>query len=82
MEAILRHDDIVWAAQYLISTKLMKGQQADYQNDELHTVFDKHSTVFISIPLGIPPHRGFEHTIELEEGAKYVIYNLQPSKKV
>lgn len=29
--------------------------------------------VFIDIPLGIPPHRGFEHTIELEAGAKPVI---------
>ena len=29
--------------------------------------------VFIDIPLGIPPHRGFEHTIELEVGAKPVI---------
>ena len=73
MEAILRHDDIVWAAQCLISTKLMKGQQTDYQDDELHTVFDKHSTVFISIPPGIPLHRGFEYTIELEEGAKPII---------
>ena len=73
MEAILRHDDIVWAAQCLISTKLMKGQHTNYQDDELHTTLDKHSTVFFNIPPGIPPHRGFEHTIELEEGAKPII---------
>ena len=26
MKAIIRHDDIVWVAQCLISTKLIKGQ--------------------------------------------------------
>ena len=36
-------------------------------------MLDKHSVAFVNIPLGIPPHRGFEHTIELEEGAKLVI---------
>ena len=30
----------------------------------------------MNIPLGIPPHRGFEHTIELESGAKPVITTL------
>jgi hypothetical protein len=29
--------------------------------------------VFGPIPLGVPPDRGFEHIIELEEGAKPVI---------
>ena len=36
-------------------------------------MLDKNSIVFINIPLSIPPHRGFEHIIELEEGAKPVI---------
>ena len=31
------------------------------------------SKVFEAIPLGRPPDRGFEHTIELEEGAKPMI---------
>jgi hypothetical protein len=33
----------------------------------------KHDRVFGEIPPGRPPDRGFEHTIELEEGAKPVI---------
>jgi len=33
----------------------------------------KHDRVFGQIPLGRLPNRGFEHTIELEEGAKLVI---------
>jgi hypothetical protein len=33
----------------------------------------KHDRVFGEIPLRRPPGGGFEHTIELEEGAKPVI---------
>jgi hypothetical protein len=33
----------------------------------------QHQQVFGSIPQGRPPDRGFEHTIELEEGAKPMI---------
>jgi hypothetical protein len=33
----------------------------------------QHQQVFGSIPSGKPPNRGFEHTIELEEGAKPMI---------
>ena len=33
----------------------------------------RHQQVFEAIPLGRPPNRGFEHTIELEEGAKPMI---------
>jgi hypothetical protein len=34
---------------------------------------DRHNKVFEPIPPGAPPDRGFEHIIELEEGAKPVI---------
>jgi hypothetical protein len=33
----------------------------------------RHQQVFEAIPPGRPPNRGFEHTIELEEGAKPMI---------
>jgi hypothetical protein len=33
----------------------------------------RHDKVFGKIPPGRPPDRGFEHTIEIEEGAKPVI---------
>ena len=35
-----------------------------------------HDKVLIDIPPDIPPHRGFEHTIELEGGAKPVVTTL------
>ena len=34
---------------------------------------EEHSKVFVNIPLGIPPHYGFEYTIKLEVDAKPVI---------
>jgi hypothetical protein len=37
---------------------------------EIQRIIDKHSKVFGPIPPGVPPNRGFEHIIELEEGAK------------
>jgi hypothetical protein len=36
-------------------------------------ILDRHHKVFGPIPLGVPPDRGFENIIELEEGAKLVI---------
>lgn len=38
----------------------------------LRPILKKH-IFFEDIPLGLPPKRGFEHSIELEEGAKPVI---------
>jgi hypothetical protein len=43
------------------------------QDNDLQNIFSTHDGVFMDIPPGIPPHRGFEHTIELETGAKPVI---------
>jgi hypothetical protein len=39
----------------------------------MHELLGRHDRVFGQIPLGVPPDRGFEYTIELEEGAKPVI---------
>ncbi|XP_057871791.2 uncharacterized protein LOC131078113 [Cryptomeria japonica] len=59
MEAIFRHDEVVWATHCLISTKPVKGQLTHYQDGELQSVLDGHSLVFIDIPPGIPPQRGY-----------------------
>ena len=73
MEAIFRHDDIAWAAHCFVSTEPIKGQWTPPQDDDLQNILSKHDKVFIDIPPGIPLHRGFEHTIKLEAGAKLVI---------
>jgi hypothetical protein len=40
---------------------------------EIQRIIEKHNKVFGPIPPGVPPDRGFEHIIELEEGEKQVI---------
>ncbi|XP_059075191.1 uncharacterized protein LOC131875172 [Cryptomeria japonica] len=66
MEAIFRHGDVAWSAQRLVSNKVSGFESKSYQADLL-TVLDSHHLVFNDIPPGVPPDRGFEHTIELEE---------------
>lgn len=56
MEAIFRHDKVVWAAHCLISTKSLEEQPTYYQDEGLQLVLDEHSLVFADIPPGIPPH--------------------------
>jgi hypothetical protein len=40
---------------------------------EIQRIIDRNNKVFGPIPPGAPPDSGFEHIIELEEGAKPVI---------
>jgi hypothetical protein len=40
---------------------------------EIENLLGQHQQVFEAIPPGRPPDRGFEHTIELEEGGKPMI---------
>jgi hypothetical protein len=72
MEAIFRREDVVYAAECLISVQLDKEGHPQYSHD-IQRIIDTHSKVFEPIPPGQPPDRGFEHIIELEEGAKPVI---------
>jgi hypothetical protein len=48
------------------------GEHKQYPPD-MQRILHKHKRVFESIPPGQPPDRGFEHIIELEEGAKLII---------
>ena len=73
MEAILQRDDISWAAHCFISAKPIKGQRTPLKDDDLQNILSAHDGVFMDTPPGIPPPRGFEHTIELEASTKPVI---------
>ena len=46
----------------------MKSHPPDIQE-----IIDRHAKVFGDILHGVPPDRGIEHVIELEEGAKLVM---------
>jgi hypothetical protein len=72
VEAIFRHEDVAYTSKCLISVKTTKEGCQHYSQD-IQRILGKHENVFGKIPLGKPLDKGFEHTIELEEGAKPVI---------
>lgn len=72
MESIFRHGDIAWEAECLITTKETPNSDQPYHFN-IQELLGKHDKVLGEIPPRRPPDRGFEHTIELEEGAKPVI---------
>jgi hypothetical protein len=67
MEAIFRREEIVYASECNISTRVDKKGKVHY-TPEIQEIIEKHSKVFGPIPLRVPPNRGFKHIIELEEG--------------
>jgi hypothetical protein len=72
MESIFRHGEVAYDVECLITTwKDSEGPQ-HYQR-EIRNLLGRHRQVSGSIPPSRPPNKGFEHTIELEEGAKPMI---------
>jgi hypothetical protein len=72
MEAIFQREEIVYATECRISTRVDEQGKVHY-TAEIQEILDKHHKVFGPIPPRVPPDMGFEHIIELEEGAKPVI---------
>jgi hypothetical protein len=72
MERIFKHGEVAYVAKYLITTQKDSKDQQQYHT-EIKNLLGRHQQVFEAIPPGRPPDRGFEHTIELEEGAKPMI---------
>ena len=75
MERIFRHGEVAYAAECLITTQKDSEGRQQY-HIEIKNLLGRHQQVFEAIPPGRPPDRGFEHTIELEEGAKPMITPL------
>jgi hypothetical protein len=81
MERIFRHGEVAYAIECLITTqKDLEGRQQ--YHIEIKNLLGQHQQAFKAIPPGRLPDRGFEHTIELEEGAKPMITSpyRHPSK--
>jgi hypothetical protein len=72
MDAIFRREDIAYALECRISVRVDQKGETHY-SPEIQRIINKHNNVFGPIPPGAPPDRGFEHILELEEGAKPVI---------
>jgi hypothetical protein len=72
MERIFRHGEVAYVVECLITTwKDSEGRQQ--YHTEIRNLLGRHQQVFGSIPPGRPPDKGFEHTIQFEEGAKPII---------
>jgi hypothetical protein len=63
--------EVAYVAECLITTQRDSKGQQQYQK-KIGNLLGRHQQVFGSIPLGRPPDKGFEYTIELE-GAKPMI---------
>jgi hypothetical protein len=72
MERIFRHGEVAYVVECLITTQRDSEGRQQY-HIEIRNMLGRHQQVFGSIPLGKPLDRGFEHTIELEEGGKPMI---------
>lgn len=70
METIIKHRDILWATRCFVSSKAHSSQDGNSFHIDIKHILDKHGVVFGDIPPRVPPDRGFEHVIELEDGAK------------
>jgi hypothetical protein len=75
MEAIFRHGDVRYATPCFITSQIDDEGRRNY-NEDIRDLLSRNDKVFGKIPPGRPPDRGFEHTIELEEGAKPLITTL------
>jgi hypothetical protein len=72
MEMIFKHGEVAYATECLITTQKDSNGQQQYQT-EIKSLWGLHQLAFGLIPPGRPLNMGFEHTIELEEGAKPMI---------
>ena len=70
MEADFRKGNIEWAVEFQASEAETTGRAV---HPDIQAILDRHDVVFGDIPPGRPPERGFEHTIELEQGIQAVI---------
>ena len=70
MEANFQKGDIGWAVDLRASETETTEKTV---HPEIWTILDSYATVFGEILPGQPPDRGFEHTIELEQGIQVVI---------
>jgi hypothetical protein len=72
MERIFRHGEATFVVECLITMRKDSEGRQQYQT-EIENLLGRHQQVFGLIPPRRPRDRGFQHTIELEEGAKPMI---------
>lgn len=73
MEAIFSNGEVAYVAKCVITSQKTPNSNNPQHKANFQQVLSKHGQVFDEIPPQLPPKREFEHTIELEEGAKPII---------
>ena len=68
MEEVLQKGDIEWVAECMVTFRKPPDEATQHPAD-IEALLQKYKVVFGNLPAGRPPDRGFEHIIELEEGA-------------
>jgi hypothetical protein len=80
MEDIFRHGDVACSIECFITMEKPSQDHQHYPAD-IQALLGKHERVFETFTIGIPPGRGFEHVMELEEGSKPMITTLYRNSK-
>jgi len=75
MSTIVRKDDIKWGCVFTLAKggPTSHDQEEKPQPKEIQHILDKYHDIFGEMPRGLPPSRGFEHIIELEQGEKPIM---------
>lgn len=73
MEKILQQRDDIQKAASIFMIKGMPHSKHLSHHPDTQVILKKHSKVFGEMPRGLPPNRGFQHCIELEEGTKPIM---------
>ena len=81
MRTILRHGDIEWAVECLITYPKPNFNISKHPK-EIDKLLSKYENIFGEIPPGRPPDRGVEHIIELEIGKKTIKMNSYRHPKI
>ena len=74
MRSILRHGDIEWADEFLITSPKTHLHIVKHPK-EIEELLSKYEKVFRDFPRGRPPNRGVEHIIKLEIGTHPIKMN-------
>ena len=74
MRSILRHGDIEWDVEFLITTQVTTLDIAQYHED-INKLLQNDKKVFGDLPCGKPLDWGLEHIIELEIGTSPIKFH-------
>ena len=82
MEAILRHGYTQWSDECFVAFQKPPNYKNNQHPTYIHALLQKHERVFIDLPAGQPPYKGFEHIIESGGNTGSHHHSIQTTQKV